>query len=1137
MFFRYNIILFVLCFCYTAIQAQQPVIDDFSDGDFTQNPVWQGDAALWVVDNRVLQSNGPQVTPSSIYLSTPSTFYQNCQWEFFVNPRLATSSGNYMDVAIMSNTSTISDTYNGYFVRVGGTPDEVSLFRRDGSVISKIIDGTDGLIAGSSNNPTKIKVIKDANGIFELFADPSGVGAVYLSQGTANDLTYNSSVAFGVKVYYSASNFNRYSFDDLYIGPIIYDTDPPKLEQISVLNTQTLVLTFSEAVELASAQNIINYAVNKGIGQPATAVRDAQNASVVLLSLANNLVSGTQYQISLSNVMDLSGNLLPFTQKSFFYYVPKYGDVQVNELIADPSPTLGLPDFEFIELYNNAAFPINLNQWKIADNTSSSILGDFELQPDSFLILCSPTAEPFLRSFGTTLAVNIASTFLNNGGDKIEVINANNEVIHSVSYTDQWYGDVAKKDGGWSLEQINPNFPCKNTRKNWSASINTAGGTPGRRNSIYSNIPDTQAPQIAQIQSSDGIKVRIVFSKPMDSLALMNATISINSGAYAILSRKLLGSDDTLELTVSPALTPNSFQTYFFQIDPVRDCWGNLLSSVTYNFYYSPAVSPNPNDIIITEIMTSESPSRGLPEYEYIEIYNRSNNFIDLAGCGLHYNNTRINLPSAVVAPYDYIILSGSLGFPFLSAYGNAVGVTSFPSMAASGAALTLTNPNGVILYRLEYSDSWHDDGFKKSGGWSLELGDTSTLCAGTGAWFSSRDSSGGTPGRENSVKTKYTENNELTIGKVYPINNSTLRLPLNKQINSGDLLNITVQCDGLEPLDSIAFDDLSRKNIHLKFANPMQAGETYTLKVSNLKDCFSGDFAKAQEAKVALPSEVKQKLIINEVLFNPEVDADDYIEIYHVGDAPTDLKNHYMANADNNGLIKDLRMIATEGLIMFPGDYYVFTVNPESVFKHYFVAQPMNIFRTGSLPTYSNESGTVIFLDSNGLEYDRLYYEEQFHFVMLNEKKGVALERIDPKKPTQDKNNWTSASSTAKFGTPTDKNSQYRSIGQPDNAVKIDPITFSPDGDGFEDLLRIQFNFSKPGYMANLRIFDKIGNQVKHLINNELLSSSGFYAWDGINDEGVKAPVGVYVLWFEIFDTNGDVQRYKLPFVLASSF
>ena len=61
--------IFILC--VTQLQAQ--VSETFSDGDFTNDPVWVGNTADWIVNaTGQLQSNN-SVANSSFYLSTVNT--------------------------------------------------------------------------------------------------------------------------------------------------------------------------------------------------------------------------------------------------------------------------------------------------------------------------------------------------------------------------------------------------------------------------------------------------------------------------------------------------------------------------------------------------------------------------------------------------------------------------------------------------------------------------------------------------------------------------------------------------------------------------------------------------------------------------------------------------------------------------------------------------------------------------------------------------------------------------------------------------------------------------------------------------------------------------------------------------------
>ena len=57
--------------------------------------------------------------------------------------KFSTSGANYTDVYLMADTPDLSAVENGYFVRIGNTKDEVSLYKIVSGIETQLTDGTD----------------------------------------------------------------------------------------------------------------------------------------------------------------------------------------------------------------------------------------------------------------------------------------------------------------------------------------------------------------------------------------------------------------------------------------------------------------------------------------------------------------------------------------------------------------------------------------------------------------------------------------------------------------------------------------------------------------------------------------------------------------------------------------------------------------------------------------------------------------------------------------------------------------------------------------------------------------------------------------------------------------------------------
>ena len=99
---------------------------------------------------------------------------------------------------------------------------------------------------------------------------------------------------------------------------------------------------------------------------------------------------------------------------------------------------------------------------------------------------------------------------------------------------------------------------------------------------------------------------------------------------------------------------------------------------------------------------------------------------------------------------------------------------------------------------------------------------------------------------------------------------------------------------------------------------------------------------------------------------------------------------------------------------------------------------------------------------------------------------------------------------------------------------VEISPAVFSPDNDGRDDVALLSYQVAERGYVANVLIFDADGRLVRSLVRNELLSANGFWKWDGLGESRNKLPVGVYVVFTEIFNLDGKKKSFKNTVVLA---
>ncbi len=353
----------------------------------------------------------------------------------------------------------------------------------------------------------------------------------------------------------------------------------------------------------------------------------------------------------------------------------------------------------------------------------------------------------------------------------------------------------------------------------------------------------------------------------------------------------------------------------------------------------------------------------------------------------------------------------------------------------------------------------------------------------------------------------------------------------------SQNVLNYLVDNGLGNPVSAIK-DGVNNTLIHLQFAQDFPISGVNHINIANVAD-MSGNVMLPVTFPFAFPLEAQPNdVVINEVLFNPEDDGEDFVEVYNRSQKNIDLTKLVIASYDlTTNKLKSVYTVAADYKILFTGEYLVLTKNPDKVKQQFFTEAPSNFIEMVSMPSFNNDMGIVIIASPDSTIIDRFDYNEDMHFPLLVSVEGVSLERINPEKPSQDEQNWHSAAQSVGFATPAYKNSQYSTFLYLEDPITIVPEIFSPDNDGYNDMLSINYQFATPGYTANVIIYDAKGRLIKTLIKNELLGTEGGFSWNGIDENNQKALIGIYVVYIEVFDTNGNVKSYKKTAVLGGKF
>ena len=901
------------------------------------------------------------------------------------------------------------------------------------------------------------------------------------------------------------------------------DTTVPSVSSLTVNSTTSLSLVFSEAMDVSTLM-AANFNVGGSIAVSSITINDDFGTNIEL-TLAAPFTRGATQSLNIVGVNDCSGNALNGSESFVLGAIPTANQLLITEIMASPSPPVGLPEREYVELFNNSNLILDLSEISLIDNAGAQSLEATSLAAGEYIIITSNAGEPELNAFGTTMGINSFPTL--SADDQVGLVNSSNDTIFYIDYDESFYNDETKEDGGYSIEMINPNPSCYDNA-NWAASTNINGGTPGSLNSIFDNSADTESPTVISHATTSLNQLAITFSESMDSSTLIIANFSIDNGLNVadIDIQDQFGSNVLINLQ-----TPYSAGVlYTLSLTGLTDCAGNALPSTQLTF--SRGAEPTANQLIITEIMASPSPTQGLPEREYLELLNTSSEILSMEGVILSDATSSTTLGSFDLNPGERLLLTPSSDASALNGFGNVLGVSNWPNLNSTSDRLRLHNPSNQEIFRINYSDSWYANATKAQGGFSLEMIDTNYPCIEESNWRASDSPNGGTPGSVNSVDGSNPDLVGPSITLAVATDVATIQVNFNEKLNINAIAPSDFSSNnGISFISAIVGED--EKSVTLTTNVDLTPNTIYTLNANNITDCTgnlisvngnSFDVIVAAEANLL-------DILVNEILFNPNSGGVRFVEIYNNSNKYMNLKDWKVAGLNNS------RSISDENLFIEPSQYLTITSDGNVLTAEYPNTVASSIVEVSSMPSLPASGGTVFIYDDQDNTIDSFDFDKSNHSPLLSETKGVSLERISFTGPSNDPNNWFSASQTEDFATPGYINSQSSNINPPSGMVQVDPPSFAPDIPGASNFTMLNYQFDDPGNTVTIKIVNASGDVVRTLVQNALVGKEGFFTWDGTLSNGGKARVGYYMVLMEVITTTGQVNYIKDRVAIGSRF
>ncbi|MEW6703166.1 MAG: lamin tail domain-containing protein [Bacteroidota bacterium] len=420
--------------------------------------------------------------------------------------------------------------------------------------------------------------------------------------------------------------------------------------------------------------------------------------------------------------------------------------VLINEVMYNPIN--GEP--EWIELYNNSQFDVDLEDWSITDVLTAPLKtkiqsNDYTFAAKSFLVVAKDST---IKNFHKTIPSKlIVSTFanLNNDADGVVLKDSRDVTIDSVGY-EKFYGG----ENGKSLERKSI-AASSLERNNWGSSKDIELSTPGRINSISPKKYDlsiteiSTSPQYPAYNEEVNLLAKVV-NYGSERINEFFVKFYLHSGNTVIFFSDSKGinlpGNDSVWIVSNSKLKLNENKIIFCNVIFGED-------EDTLNNSFTAEVRPGSkrNTVLISEVMYDPLPG----ESEWIEIVNAWEEPVNLKNWLISDElpsptKSLITAKDNILNPGDFAVLtSDSIRFPYYPP--KKFFQTKFGALGNTTDGVLIYDFRGAVIDSLKYNSGW--GGGK---GFSIERFSPAAATNDSLNWATTLNPDGGTPGIKNSI-------------------------------------------------------------------------------------------------------------------------------------------------------------------------------------------------------------------------------------------------------------------------------------------------------------------------------------------------------------------------------------------------